>query len=175
VLKGYWNSAIFKKVNPLTLSFTLPASKTTNTTTSANAKESLKELNAAAKRAGTFLMTLLRAEIKAHGIAFLRKLTGEEFNSQKAAMEQVRLDLKYQFSAFLEGAYPFSSALKHGQTLLHWWKTVSVHPHARVLSVRICSLSRALIYANGPYFRHWRLKYTPSSQTRWPTSVQSRE
>jgi hypothetical protein len=143
VLKGYRNSTIFKKVHLLALSFTLPASKTTKTpTTSANAKESPKELSAAAKRAGTFLMTMLRAEIKAHGIAFLRKLTGEELNtaeSQKTAMEQVRVDLKYQFSAFLEGAYPFSSTLKPGQTPLHWWKTVSAHPHTRVLSVRILS------------------------------------
>lgn len=119
---GHLTSDVLKKPNPLDLTITI------NRSTPAPIKDgrpSPKVTPAAAKRAATFLYSLLTRLRDTGNYPLLNKFSKKVLTSY----------LENGFESYIRGMYPYSQYAE-GQDVLEWWREVGkTSPSAEVLSV----------------------------------------
>lgn len=67
-------------------------------------------------------------EVKAGTISYLQSWWGRHQAFAKA--------YQAQFTAYAHGAWPFTTPLIPGQSVLEWWRAFEGHKNSRILAVR---------------------------------------
>jgi len=120
---GYRDTEILKCINPLATPAVTIRVGTREQPANASASDSNKKT---LHRIGTALMGMLRAEYEHKNITI---------NGIPA--HQVTTHLRAQINMYAEGKYPFDRIFGDDDEPMAWWQSLSQHPDAQILAVRV--------------------------------------